>query len=80
MITSTLSTLVASGVITKVCAGLFGNSAILTAAKNNAAKHKVERQGYRVHPDRRSLTERTISFIKDYFFLIVPGYNLYKSF
>ena len=79
MITTFLTGLVASGVVTKVCTGLFGASTIITAAKNNGAKHRIERSGLIVTPDNRSASEKVISFIKDYFYLIVPGYNIYKS-
>ena len=52
----------------------------IVATKNVAADSKIERQGYKVNPDNRSIFESGISFIKDYFFLIVPIYNIIKAF
>ena len=79
-ITETARNILASGFIPTLFTGMFATSSLLTMAKNNAAKHKIERKGYIVNPDRRSITEKTISFVKDYFFLLVPFYNIKKSF
>ena len=63
-----------------ICGPMLVVSAIMKSTKNSGAKHKIERQGFVVTKDKRSVSERTISFIKDNFYLLIPGYNLIKSF
>ena len=58
---------------------LFLSSCGFTAIKNINADAKIERNGYKISEDNRSPLEIAISFIKDYFFLIIPFYNIFKS-
>ena len=47
--------------------------------KNNMAKNIIERSGYEITAEDRSVSEVLSSFVKDYFYILVPGYNLYKD-
>lgn len=55
-------------------------STILHLVKNNAADNGIRRSGKIISKDNRSLSEKLISFLKDYAYLAVPGLNLVKSF
>lgn len=48
--------------------------------KNNMAKNIIERSGYEITAEDRSVSEVVSSFVKDYFYILVPGYNLYRAF
>ncbi len=61
-----------------ICAGLFLVSALEEGVKQYTFRKRLEREGLEIS-DNRSVPETTISFIKDYAYLLVPGYNIYKS-
>ena len=64
-----------------ICAACFGISTLVKIAKDNGAKSYIERNDdVRVKSDERSFSEITFDFLKDYFYLLVPGYNIFKSF
>lgn len=48
--------------------------------KNNMANAAIKRKGYNISSDNRSKSEILSSFIKDYFYILVPGVNIYKAF
>ncbi len=58
---------------------MFAGSTAVTVGKDIAAKHKIERMGFKVNPDNRSILEIASSFIKDYFFLLIPVVNVVKA-
>jgi len=62
------------------CLGFFGASTFIKLAKDYGAKKNIERKGLHVISDPRSFVERTFSFVNDYFYLLIPGYNIYKTF
>lgn len=59
---------------------MFLSSVSMVAVKNIAAHNYIERQGFIIKEDTRSGAEQAISFIKDYTYLLVPVYNVIKSF
>ncbi|MGM9877774.1 MAG: hypothetical protein ACI33S_03900 [Bacilli bacterium] len=54
-------------------------SAGLHLFKNNIAKNIIERDGFVITKDNRSLSEKISTIIKNYAYVIVPVYNLIKS-
>ena len=61
------------------CLGLTCVSTLIVNIKNNAANNKIERSGYTIISDPRSFSEKAISFIKDYTYLLVPILNIYRA-
>lgn len=64
-----------------ICAACFGISTLVKIAKDHGAKSYIERnEKVKVKSDKRSFSEKAFDFLKDYFYLLVPGYNIFKSF
>lgn len=64
--------------IWNICAGLFLVSTLEEGVKQYTFRKKLEREGLEIN-DNRSVPETIISFLKDYVYLLVPGYNIFKS-
>ena len=65
----------------KICSLMFGVSTIVRVSKDHGANVYIERKkNKRIIADPRSFSEKTFDFIKDYFYLLIPVVNLYKSF
>ncbi len=47
--------------------------------KNCQAKKIIEKEGYLILEDHRDDTTKYLSFIKDYFYILIPFYNLYRG-
>ncbi|MDD6271907.1 MAG: hypothetical protein PUA90_00095 [bacterium] len=61
---------------------IFGGPVLSTGLhlfKNNIAKNIIERDGFVITKDNRSLSEKISTIIKNYAYVIVPVYNLVKS-
>lgn len=58
----------------------FPISTVLHVVKNNAADNSIKRSGLIITSDERSISEQVISFLKEYAYLVVPVYNVVKSF
>ena len=64
--------------IWNICAGLFLVWTLEEGVKQYTFRKKLERKGLEIN-DNRSVPETIISFLKDYVYLLVPGYNIFKS-
>lgn len=64
--------------IWNICAGLFLVSTLEEGVKQYTFRKRLEREKLEIN-DNRSVPETVISFIKDYAYLLVPGYNVFKS-
>lgn len=47
--------------------------------KNYIANDKIKKQGYDIVDGDRNVFEKTIDFIKDYFYIAIPFYNAYRG-
>ena len=65
----------------KICSICFGISTCIRIAKDYGARSYIERKkGKKIIADPRSISEVAFDFVKDYFYLLVPGINIYKTF
>ena len=63
-----------------VCNIMFWLSASVKVCYNLIADSKINRKGYDVNLDERHPIKQVGSFMKDYFYLFIPGYNIFKTF
>ena len=61
-----------------ICSVLFLASGACEGLKEYTFRKRLEREGYEID-DNRSTTEKVLGFIRNYAYLLVPGYNIYKA-
>lgn len=61
-----------------ICSILFVASIGAEGLKEYTFRKRLEREGYEIN-DNRTTTEKVLSFIRNYAYLLVPGYNIYKA-
>lgn len=61
-----------------LCTIMFLTSGALEGLKEYTFRKRLERDGYEIN-DNRSITEKVISYIKEYFHVLIPVYNVFKS-
>lgn len=62
-----------------ICNIMFFGSVIEEVAKNYIANKEIRNKGYNILEDDRDYLKKGIDFIKDYIYLIVPFYNIYRG-
>lgn len=62
-----------------ICLGGFVLSVGGQVFKNRLADNAIRRNREYITPDNRSISEKVSSFVKDYFYTIVPGYNIVRA-
>ena len=63
-----------------LCLLMFAASGLTLCFKNDVANNIIKRKGFEITKDPRSTSEKVSSAFKDYFYLLVPFYNVYKTF
>ena len=61
-----------------ICSVLFLASGACEGLKEYTFRKRLEREGYEID-DNRSTTEKVLEFIRNYAYLLVPGYNIYRA-
>lgn len=56
-----------------------GISSAMMIIKNYKSNTILEKRNYVFNEDKRDLTDQVLDFMKDYWYLFIPGYNLYKA-
>ena len=62
-----------------ICSVLFLSSTAITLVLTDKTNTKIEAKGYDIIPDERSIFKQLVSFVADYGYLLIPGYNIYKT-
>lgn len=61
-----------------ICSVLFLASGACEGLKEYTFRKRLEREGYEID-DNRSTTEKVLGFIRNYAYLLVPVYNIYRA-
>ena len=61
-----------------ICSVLFLASGACEGLKEYTFRKRLEREGYEID-DKRSTTEKVLGFIRNYAYLLVPVYNIYRA-
>ena len=61
-----------------ICSVLFLASGACEGLKEYTFRKRLEREGYEID-DNRSTTEKVFGFIRNYAYLLVPVYNIYRA-
>ena len=54
-------------------------SAAVAYFKNLSATKEITKAGFKIIEDKRSDLKQITDFIKDYWYIFIPGYNVYES-
>ena len=62
-----------------ICTLCFLSSTAIAVANDVRTNEKIRERGYEIVPDQRNYFKQALSFISDYGYLLIPGYNVYKA-